>query len=280
MPETSPPVAVICAIEEELVQLRRLLPPGREEWRANRRVWHTALHGLPIILSVCGMGMLSAAAVTESIIGQYGPAAILNYGCSGAHRPELLPGDMVIGARVVAYDNIREQPDGVQKYVGMRYLRRGETQRMASLPASEPLLELAARATRRLEGMHEPWPPDLAWPASVAHRLPQVVVGTVGSADRWNRTAESIRALVARHQTHCEDMEAGAIALTCASHDVPFLSVKDISNNELYAKTESGPAFLEQFGPQVGRRAAALTLAILLELSSRDDSHADHTSFV
>jgi nucleoside phosphorylase len=63
-------------------------------------------------------------------------------------------------------------------------------------------------------------------------------------------------------------MEAGAIALTCASHDVPFLSVKDISNNELHARTESGPSFLEQFGPQLGRRAAALTLAILQDLAT------------
>lgn len=268
MRESSSPVAVICAIEEEMAHLRRLLPPGREERRANRSAWLTELDGLPILLAVCGMGMLSAAAVTESIIGQWAPSAILNYGCTGAHRPELLPGDMVIGTQVVAYDNIREQPDGAQKFVGMHYVRCGEIHRTMALSADPALLKLAVRAMDRLDGAHEPWPTDLAWPASVAHRLPQVMLGTVGSADRWNRTPASIAALVALHGTHCEDMEAGAIALTCASHDVPFLSVKDISNNELYAKTESGPAFLEQFGPQLGKRAAALTLAMLHDLAA------------
>jgi nucleoside phosphorylase len=51
-------------------------------------------------------------------------------------------------------------------------------------------------------------------------------------------------------------MEAAAIALTCASHDLPFLSIKDISNNELLHVTDS-----VSFGalePELGRRAAAL----------------------
>ena len=268
MSATRAPIAVICALEEELRHLREVLPPGQEEWRANRCVWRTELDGLPIILSVCGMGMLTAAAVAESVIGQYNPAAVLNFGCAGAHRVELLPGDMVIGARVVAYDNIREQPDGAQKYVGMRYLRRGVTERATSLPAAEHLLASAARATAALDGLHEPWPPTLAWPTAIPHRAPRVILGTVGSADRWNRTPESIGSLVRQHETHCEDMEAGAIALTCASHEVPFLSVKDVSNNELHEKTESGPSFLEQFGPQLGRRAGALTLAILRDVAA------------
>ncbi|MGE3913843.1 MAG: 5'-methylthioadenosine/S-adenosylhomocysteine nucleosidase [Chloroflexota bacterium] len=263
-----PPVAVICALEEELVHLRRALPPGREEWRVGRCAWRTELDGLPLVLVVCGMGMLTAAAVTESVIGQYGPAVVLNYGCAGAHRPELLPGDIVIGVQVVAYDNLREQPDGSQTYAGMRYLRRGITERATALPANERLLHHATSAAATLEGQHEHWPPTLAWPAAIDHRSPQVVFGVIGSADRWNRTAESIGALVARHETHCEDMEAAAIALACASHDVPFLSVKDISNTELHAKTESGGSFLEWFGPQLGRRAGALPLAILREIAT------------
>jgi Phosphorylase superfamily len=63
-------------------------------------------------------------------------------------------------------------------------------------------------------------------------RRPQVFVGTVASADRWNRAPERIRELAQKLGSLCEDMEAAAIALTCASHDVPFLTIKDISNNE------------------------------------------------
>src|SRR5215831_14316806 len=119
-----PPIAVICALADELVHLREALPPGREEWRGDRCAWHTELDGLPVVLALCGIGMMAAAAVAESVVGQYRPAAVLNFGCTGAHRPDLLPGDMVIGERVVAYQNIVEGQDGIERYVGMKYLRR------------------------------------------------------------------------------------------------------------------------------------------------------------
>src|SRR5689334_3803427 len=136
MPDASRrPIAVICALEEELVHLRQALPPGREEWRGNRRVWHTALDEQPIILTLCGIGMVAAAATTESIIVQYEPGAILNYGCTGAHRPELMPGDVVLGARVVAPDNQSERPDGSWHYFQMRYLKQGAQEKVAFLPA-------------------------------------------------------------------------------------------------------------------------------------------------
>src|SRR5205085_6623667 len=100
------------------------------------------------------------------------------------------------------------------------------------LAADPRLLERAIRVAATLEGQHEPWPATVGWPEAVPHRPPQLIVGTVASADRWNRTSARIEALVRLHDSHCEDMEAGAIALICASHDVPFLTVKDISNNE------------------------------------------------
>ena len=83
------------------------------------------------------------------------------------------------------------------------------------------------------------------------------------SADRWNRSPETIAALVARHGSLCEDMEAAAIGLVCASQHTPFISIKDISNNELLLSTVDGQAMLTELGAdQVARRAAAFTLAV------------------
>jgi hypothetical protein len=50
----------------------------------------------------------------------------------------------------------------------------------------------------------------------------------------------------------------------CPTHDVPFLTIKDISNNELLRLT--GDDFLVETDGQLGRRAAALVLATLHEL--------------
>ena len=56
--------------------------------------------------------MVSAAAGTQHVIGRYAPRAILNYGCAGAHRADLLPGDVVVATDLVAYDNVRETSQG------------------------------------------------------------------------------------------------------------------------------------------------------------------------
>lgn len=255
------PLVVICAMETELAHLRVALEPGREERHAGRCAWLTALAGYPIVLSCCGIGMLSAAAVTEAVIGRYGPAAVFNYGCAGAHRPDLLPGDLVVGARVVAYDSVKITPGDAESHVRMWYLRDGVQQRVESLPAAPHLLAAAQRAAAAWKGRHEPWPIVAGWPAAAPHRAPRVFTGLVASANRWNRAPERIQELAARHESLCEDMEAAAIALTCASHDVPFLTIKDISNNELLRATNT--SFERETEGQLGRRAAALTLATL-----------------
>ena len=267
---TTSPLAIICALEEELCHLRAALPPGEDIWHAGRRYEVTTLGERPIVLTLCGIGMLSAAAVTEATIGRWGPAAILNYGCTGAHRDDLLPGDLVIAARVVAYDNINVSPAGEERYSRMRYLRRGQQERADYFAADTALLASAQAAAARLEGRHEPWPPASGWPEQVPHRAPRVVTGTVASADRWNRARERISGLVALHDSSCEDMEAAAIALVCASHDTPFLSIKDISNNELLRVTDS--VAFQALGPQLGRRAAMLLLETLRELTQAADA--------
>ena len=255
------PVAVVCALEDELVHLRDALGTGREEWRDGRLYRHGALGDLPLVLVRCGMGMLGAAAATEALIIHQRPAAVLNYGCTGAHREDLLPGDLVLGERVVAYDSVRVAPDGQEAYHPMYYLRAGRQERIAYLPADPALLAAARRAAAELEGRHEPWPPASGWPEAVPHRAPRLFVGVVASADRFNRSHERIRAIAGLHESLCEDMEAAAIALTCASHDVPFLTIKDISNNELLRTTDS--AYFGDAAGQLGLRSAALTLATL-----------------
>ena len=259
-------ILVICALEEELCHLRAALPEGRGEWHAKRFYEVTKLGGRQIILTRCGIGMLSAAAVAEGAIGRWEPGIVLNYGCTGAHRDDLLPGDIVVGERAVAYDSVKVAPDGGEEFKPMYYLRAGEQERADFFTADPTLLAAARRAVDRLEGRHEPWPPTSGWPSSVSHRAPRVVFGTVASADRWNRSPERIASVVARHGSHCEDMEAGALALVCASHDRPFLSVKDISNNELLRMTAADDFDIETAG-QLGKRAAVVVREVLAELT-------------
>ncbi len=255
-------LAVMCAMDEELIHLRTILPRASEDWHAGRCAWVTTVDDHPIVLCCCGIGMSNAAATAEAVIGRYHPAAIFNYGCSGSHRVDLLPGDLVVGSRLVTPDRVVLKADGSERYVGMWYLYHGIHKKVEYLSCSPSLLELATRTMTTFEGTHEPWPLTSGWPAAVPHRSPRILVGTIATSDRWNRSVDRISQLVTLHDSVCEDMEATAIALICASHDIPFLTIKDISNNELLQTTDD-QHFITETTKQIGLRAATFTLAIL-----------------
>jgi adenosylhomocysteine nucleosidase len=258
------PIAVLCAMEEELVHLRLALGPGEEQWQHRRRYWLTTWRRRQVVMAICGIGMASAAAATEALILTQRPAAVLNYGCAGAHTTNLLPGDMVIGARVAHAGRVQVEADGTERFLQLWYLRDGESVRAPYLAADPRLLAAAVRAAATLEGRHESWPTRAGWPAGIAPRAPRHLVGTVASADCWTCSPARIAALAAHHESLCEDMEAAAIAQSCATHETPFLTIKDISNNELLRA--SGEHFMRETEGQLGRRAARLLLATLHQL--------------
>jgi adenosylhomocysteine nucleosidase len=259
------PVAVLCAMHTELDHLKALLLLQHEEWHDGRRYWVTDLGASPIILVCCGIGMANAASATEALIAYYHPIAILNYGCSGSHRLDVLPGDLVIGSRLVNVDRVDIEADGSEQYMGMYYLQADILKQVEYLPGSPMLLEQAIRLAAAREGKHEPWPLQSGWPALIPHRTPHVIVGTIATSDRWNRAPQRIQQIAALHDSICEDMEAAAIALICVNHEVPFLTIKDISNNELLRTTDEH--FLVETTGQLGRRAAAFLFAFLLHAS-------------
>ena len=69
-------------------------------------------------------------------------------------------------------------------------------------------------------------------------------------------------------------MEAAAIAQVCARHGVPFLSIKDISNNEFHAASDLTGGFTDFPTAEVGKRAAMLTLRLVERLAAKGVPHA------
>ncbi len=253
MSETIRRVAVIVAMSSELQHLPGL--PGLPASEGDPWPSVTWRHGSLEVTAVrCGIGMVRAAAATEAAIATHAPDAVVNFGCTGAHRPDINVGDVVIGTRSVSHTTMKITPNGTGKYDlhdGSVPPPPGQTG-IASDPG------LFAFARRAANG----WTPD-PWPGTGAIRRPRVHEGVVASADVWTQSPEGIAALVERHHSLCEDMEAASIATICQIHGVPFLTIKDISNNELQAATAFDQSFEELFRTEVGRRAAVLTGRVL-----------------
>lgn len=255
------PIGVVVAMESELRHLLEAAPVAREE---HDGIWldrWLAVNGRPVVVVLCGIGLINAAAATERLLLAHQPRAVLNFGCAGAHRRDIMPGDVVIGARVVHHSAVHVLADGDESYKGFRYEVAGEQIKADELPCDAVLVELARSLAA--DWAPEPWPVPLGWPTGVDHRAPITHIGTVASADVWTQWQARLDVLHGRHDSLCEDMEAAAIAQVCALHDVPFLTIKDISNNEYHHATTDFFVVVEE----VGRRSAALTLRLLEALA-------------
>jgi 5'-methylthioadenosine/S-adenosylhomocysteine nucleosidase len=252
----APTVAVICAMDSEAVHLRRRLEQACEEPVSRWRRTRGCIGAQAVDLVVSDIGLVNAAAASSALCALEPPAAILNYGCSGAHRADIQLGDVVIATDVVHFTSQIILPDGSRRYWGFNYLTSGQRMRLERLPSDPDLLGAAQRVAADLS--IPPWPG--------LDRTPTVHLGTVGSADVWTQHPDSIHDLHTLHGSLCEEMEAAAIAQVAAIYGVPFLAVKDISNNELQSFTDlslAGASVLAHVEEEVGLRAALVVEALI-----------------
>jgi adenosylhomocysteine nucleosidase len=250
------PIGVVVAMESELQHLLALTTPVREVREGPWRDRFVNAGEAPLVALCCGIGMVNAAAGTEHLISRYAPRAIFNFGCVGAHRRDILPGDVIIGDGAVNHGAVHILATGEEYFPGQEYQFAGEEVALTELATDSHLRELTIEAA---EGWHPaPWPSGVNLPPDVEQRPPRTHVGRVGSADQWNQQHERIDRLHARHATLCEDMEAAAIAQVCARHGVPFMTVKDVSNNEYHVLTKLVGEITVLPPEEVGRRSAEL----------------------
>ncbi len=259
------PIGVVVAMQSELQHLLNLVTPVRDERHGPWLDQFVVAGDVPLIALRCGIGMVNAAAGTEHLISRYAPRAILNFGCVGAHRRDILPGDVIIGSGAVNHGAMHILPNGETFFPGLEYQFAGEEVALTELNTDPAWLHATIAAA---EGWTpDPWPQGLNLPPDIEQRPPRTHVGRVGSADIWTQQHERLDTLHGQHNTLCEDMEAAAIAHVCARHETPFMTVKDVSNNEYHVISALADQGEVLPAAEVGRRSAALILRTIERMS-------------
>ena len=260
----SGPIALVVAMEAELRHFLDHVEPVEARttgpWR-DRVVRHA---GQEIVALCSGIGMVNAAAGTAHLLAAWSPRVVMNFGCAGAHRRDLLPGDVVVGTGTVHHGAVHVLADGSEYFPDRSYHVTGETVAATDLD-TDPTWR--ARAEAAAAGWTpDPWPQAHGAPAGAAPRPPEVLSGVVASADIWTQSHPRLDTLHARHRSLCEDMEAAAIHHVCRRHGVPFLTVKDISNNEYHAASDLRGDIDVLPADEIGKRAATLLLRVVAAL--------------
>jgi adenosylhomocysteine nucleosidase len=268
MSTSSSPIAIVVAMDVELRHLLDLVAAESEQIDGIWKDQFATAAELPVVMTKCGIGIVSAAAATERIIDRHQPRAVLNFGCAGAHRRDIMPGDVIISDRVVHHNRVHILANGEERYMGFGYQVGDEKVQSADIAADPTWLAAAERAATQFQAVD--WPVEKGWPAGVHHRSPIVHTGAVASADVWTQAHDRLDLLHARHTTLCEDMEAAAISQVAALHRVPFLTIKDISNNEYHRATNLAGDLDEFPFEETGKRAAALLYATIEQFVAQE----------
>lgn len=195
------------------------------------------LDGAPVLLLRTGVGLVSAAAGLATALGLCRPAAVLSTGSAGGLGADVAVGDVIVGescaytqADATAFGYVRGQIPGMP----------------ASFRAGAALLA-AARA--------------------VAPPAGRLRVGQMVSGDAFVTSANVSEVREAFPEALSADMETTALAQVAHSHELPFLSVRGVS--DLCAPPETGAAAEHAAQFSLGLEAAAQRSAVVVREALR-----------
>ncbi len=159
-----------------------------------------------LVVAKSGIGKVNAAIMTKSIIN-YGVSEILSVGVAGGADKSVAVGDIVIGNSYCYHDVWCGKPN-----------KPGQIQ---GLPSVFP------------SGFGK-------WIQYVGD---EVIVGTIATGDWFVQSPEELERiknfLPATHNVIAVDMESAAIAQVCYKENIPFTSIRVISDNPLYDVQQS-----------------------------------------
>jgi adenosylhomocysteine nucleosidase len=257
------PTAIVVPMEGEFEPYRGLLSDLRmRDDSGPWEVYEARAGDSRVVAVICGPGPVNAAAATERLIARYDPVAVLHGGSAGAHSPDLLPGDVVIGSRYVIHTTRSVRSARVARGLNpslIRFRRDGAHISVPHVDADPDLLRRVEQLARTEAERLGPWDAP-GWPAAIPRRPARVVTGVVASADAWTVDEAELRALHEDFGAECEDMESAYVAQVCAFHRLPFVAVRVMSDNEAAQQlaAEDVPAAIAAAGDRAARIIASL----------------------
>lgn len=168
---------------------------------------------LPVTICAAGVGKINAAAATAALLGHLRPRLVINTGCAGAYAGSGLGiGDLAVADKEVLGD------EGVMTSAGwldlqqmkMPCFTKEDQQYFNEIPLSVVASEKAVH---------------LAGGSGI-----NLVRGTFITVSTCSGTIQQGEQLSSRFGGICENMEGGAVALTCLRYGVECLEVRGVSN--------------------------------------------------
>lgn len=220
---TSGPIGLICAIPQELAQLRHAIVHDRAEEIAGFRFDHGALDERDVVVAEAGIGKVNTATVATLLAARFGARTLVFSGVAGGLDPALAIGDVVVARRAIQHDAGVIENGRLHPYQPGHVPFFNPTERFG-YPCAPDLLE---RVEKRLAGARLP---PLSRRAGGPGRPPRVVFGTVLAGDQFINCEATRERLHRDLEAQAVAMEGGALGQVAERLDLAWLEIRALSD--------------------------------------------------
>lgn len=222
---------IICAMEEEIKELRAQLTHSTEKTLGGIAFYAGQLNGHDVVLVRSGIGKVQAGVTTALLIVEFGVDHLINSGSAGGIGEDLHVGDVVFSTGAAYHD---------ADATAFGYLPGQLPQQPQIYPADEELLHALEKAANKA---------DLA-----------TKTGLIVTGDQFVASNDKIQAIKEIYpKALCCEMEGAAIAQVAYQFKVPFVIVRAMSD---VGDEDAGQTF-DEFIIDAGKRSAKMILNLM-----------------
>ena len=231
------PIAIMAAMQEEMVGLASALQGASTIHNGSRQFTTGTWHGQAVVLVLSRIGKVAAATTATALIERFDVNAIVFTGVAGGLAAGVNVGDMVVASEFVQHDM-----DASPLFAPLEVPLYGR----AIFPTDPDLTQSLRAAAQGILNNPSQWI-DIETLHALHVRSPKVHSGLVLSGDRFVSTSSESQALQQRLPlAMAVEMEGAAVAQVCHDYDVPFAAVRTISDRADDAATTDFSRFIHE----------------------------------
>lgn len=198
-------IGVICAMKEELHEVKKLMSNVYEKKIYDLVFYIGIINKTSCVVVASGIGKVNAARTTQVLIDNFELEYIINLGSAGAINDILNYGDIVIGESFCQRD-FDASPLG---------FKVGEVPNISKTIKSDTALIKKCK--------------DIA--SVILSDEYKAIVGKIASGDIFVTDVILKNKIINTFNADCVDMESAAIAQVCFLANIPFISIRSISDS-------------------------------------------------
>lgn len=242
-------IALMGALDQEIAILLENMKKPKKVNQGGIDFYTGKLQGKKVVVLKAGVGKVNAAYSTAVLTQNFKIESLIFTGVAGGLHPESLPGDLVIGEKLMQHDFGKFDSLGFS-VTPYRKLTGGHLENLF-VYADEKLLAKSIRAVEKVDFV------------PIAERQPKVFSGLIATGDMFVSSNEKALWLYEEFDALATEMEGAAVGHLCQTLNIPFIVIRSCSDNA----NNNARLNFNQFVEPASINSAKLVMAILMEMS-------------